>query len=31
MATLARPADLPLEVLDIGNPHLWTEYSKVLP
>ena len=31
MATLARPAQLPLEVLDIGNPHLWTEYSHVLP
>lgn len=31
MATLARPAGLPLEVLDIGNPHLWTEYSHVLP
>ena len=31
MATLARPAALPLEVLDIGNPHLWTEYTHVLP
>ena len=31
MATLARPAALPLEVLDIGNPHLWTDYRHVLP
>jgi cytochrome P450 len=31
MATLARAEALPLEVLDIGNPHLWTEHSKVLP
>ena len=31
MATLARPVALPPEVLDIGNPHLWTEYSHVLP
>ena len=31
MATLARPAALPLEVLDIGNPHLWTDYSHILP
>ena len=31
MATLARPAGLPLEVLDIANPHLWTEYKNVLP
>jgi cytochrome P450 len=31
MATLARPANLPLEVLDIGNPHLWLDYKHVLP
>lgn len=31
MATLARPAELPLEVLDIANPHLWTDYKHILP
>jgi cytochrome P450 len=31
MATLAKPAELPLDLLDIGNPHLWLEYKHVLP
>lgn len=31
MATLARNLELPLDVLDIGNPHLWTDYAHVLP
>ncbi len=31
MATVARGEALPPEVLDIGNPHLWTDYSNVLP
>ncbi|MGQ5700747.1 cytochrome P450 [Sandaracinobacteroides sp. A072] len=30
MATLARETGLPLEVLDIGNPHLWVEYKHIL-
>lgn len=30
MATLARAANLPLEVLDVGNPHQWVDYT-VLP
>ncbi|MGL6044390.1 MAG: cytochrome P450 [Sandaracinobacteroides sp.] len=31
MATLARAAQLPLDLLDIGNPHLWVDYSRLLP
>jgi cytochrome P450 len=31
MATLAKAADLPLDLLDIGNPHLWLDYTHVLP
>ena len=30
MATLARTAELPLEILDIGNPHLWLEHKNLL-
>jgi cytochrome P450 len=30
MATLARAAHLPLDLLDVGNPHQWVDYT-VLP
>jgi cytochrome P450 len=31
MATLARSDALPLSLLDIANPHLWVDYSDILP